>query len=43
MKMTGLLRKVRFRGREKVGGWMKWVGVAYNLVRLRNLEAEATA
>ena len=37
MKMTGLLRKVRFRGREKVGGWMKWVGVAYDLVRLRNL------
>lgn len=43
MKTIGLLRKVRFRGREKVGWWMKWAGVAYNLVRLRNLQAEAMA
>jgi Transposase DDE domain len=34
-------RKVRFRGREKVGWWMKWAGAAYNLIRLRNLQAEA--
>lgn len=43
MKTIGLLRKVRFRGREKVGWWMKWVGAAYNLLRLRNLQAEARA
>jgi IS5 family transposase len=43
MKTIGLLRKVRFRGREKVGWWMKWAGAAYNLVRLRNLQAEAMA
>jgi len=43
MKTIGLLRKVRFRGREKVGWWMKWAGAAYNLVRLRNLQAEAIA
>lgn len=43
MKTIGLLRKVRFHGREKVGWWMKWVGAAYNLLRLRNLQAEAMA
>jgi IS5 family transposase len=43
MKTIGLLHKVRFRGREKVGWWMKFVGAAYNLVRLRNLQAEAMA
>lgn len=43
MKAIGLLRKVRFRGREKVGWWMKFVGAAYNLIRLRNLQAEAMA
>jgi transposase len=43
MKTIGLLRKVRFRGREKVGWWMKWAGAAYNLIRLRNLQAEAMA
>jgi len=43
MKTIGLLRKVRFRGREKVGWWMKWTGAAYNLVRLRNLQAAAMA
>jgi transposase len=43
MKTIGLLRKVRFRGRAKVGWWMKWAGAAYNLVRLRNLQAEAIA
>ena len=43
MKSIGLLRKVRFRGREKVGWWMKWAGAAYNLVRLRNLQAAAMA
>jgi transposase len=43
MKVIGLLRKVRFRGRKKVGWWMKWVGAAYNLIRLRNLGAQAVA
>ena len=43
MKTVGLLRKVRFRGREKVDWWMKWAGAAYNLMRLRNLQAEAMA
>lgn len=43
MKTIGLLRKVRFRGREKGGWWMKWAGAANNVVRLRNLQAEATA
>jgi transposase len=43
MKTIGLLRKVRFRGREKVGWWMKWAGAAYNLIRLRNLQSEAMA
>jgi transposase len=43
MKTIGLLRKVRFRGREKVSWWMKFVGAAYNLIRLRNLQAEVMA
>jgi len=43
MKTVGLLRKVRFRGREKVDWWLKWAGAAYNLIRLRNLQAEAMA
>lgn len=43
MKTIGLLGKVKLRGREKVGWWMKWAGAAYNLVRLRNLQAAAMA
>ena len=41
MKIIGLLRKVKLRGREKVGWWFTFVGAAYNLVRLRRLRAEA--
>ncbi len=43
MKIIGLLRKVKLRGREKVGWWFTFVGAAYNLVRLRRLRAEAMA
>jgi hypothetical protein len=43
MKMIGLLRKVKLRGREKVGWLFTFVGAAYNLVRLRRLQAEAAA
>ena len=43
MKIIGLLRKVKLRGREKVGWWFTFVGAAYNLVRLRRLRAEAVA
>ena len=42
-KIIGLLRKVKWRGREKVGWWFTFVGAAYNLVRLRRLRAEAVA
>ncbi len=43
MKIIGLLRKVKLRGREKVGWWFTFVGAAYNLIRLRRLRAEAMA
>ena len=43
MKVIGMLRKVKLRGREKVSWWFTYVGAAYNLVRLRNLQAEAVA
>ncbi len=43
MKLIGLLRKLKLRGREKLGGWFTFVGAAYNLVRLRRLRAEAAA
>jgi transposase len=43
MKIIGLLRKVKLRGREKVGWLFTFVGAAYNLVRLRRLQAEAAA
>ena len=43
MKVIGMLRKVKLRGREKVSWWFTYVGAAYNLVRLRNLRAEAAA
>jgi len=39
MKMIGMLRKVKLRGREKVGWLFTFVGAAYNLVRLRRLQA----
>ena len=43
MKMIGLLRKVKLRGREKIGWLFTFVGAAYNLVRLRRLQAQALA
>jgi hypothetical protein len=43
MKMIGLLRKVKLRGREKIGGLFTFAGAAYNLVRLRRLQAPAVA
>ena len=43
MKVIGMLRKVKLRGREKVGWWFTYVAAAYNLVRLRTLQAEAVA
>lgn len=39
MKVIGMLRKVKLRGREKVSWWFTYVGAAYNLVRLRSLQA----
>jgi transposase len=43
MKMIGMLRKVKLRGREKIGWLFSFVGAAYNLVRLRRLQAQAVA
>ena len=43
MKVIGMLRKAKLRGREKVSWWFTYVGAAYNLIRLRNLQAEAVA
>ena len=43
MKMIGLLRQVKLRGREKVGWLFTFVGAAYNLRRLQRLQAEAVA
>ena len=41
MKVIGLLRKVKLRGLEKVSWWFKYVGAAYNLMRLQKLQATA--
>jgi len=43
MKMIGMLRKVKLRGRERIGWLFTFVGAAYNLVRLRRLQAQAVA
>jgi transposase len=43
MKVIGMLRKVKLRGREKVGWWFTYVGAAYNLIRLQKLQAQAIA
>ncbi len=43
MKIIGLLKKVKFRGREKVRWLFKFVAAASNLYRLSRLPAEATA
>jgi transposase len=39
MKMIGMLRKVKLRGREKVGWLFTFAGAAYNLMRLQRLQA----
>src|SRR3972149_6570538 len=43
MKVIGMLRKVKLRGREKVGWLFTFVGAAYNLMRLQRLRAQAVA
>jgi transposase len=43
MKMIGMLRKVKLRGREKVAWLFTFAGAAYNLMRLRRLQAQAVA
>jgi transposase-like protein DUF772/DDE family transposase len=43
MKMIGMLRKVKLRGREKVGCLFTFAGAAYNLLRLQRLQAQAVA
>src|SRR5712691_10142477 len=43
MKIIGMLKKVKLRGREKVSWLFTFVGAAYNLYRLGHLEAEAAA
>lgn len=39
IKTVGLMRKTRHRGRERVGWMFTFTAAAYNLVRIRNLEA----
>ncbi len=39
MKMVGMLKKVKWRGIEKVGWLFTFTAAAYNLCRLRNLMA----
>jgi transposase len=43
MKMIGLLKKVKLRGRKKVGWLFTFVGAAYNLIRLQRLKAQTPA
>jgi len=39
IKTVGLMRKTRHRGRERVGWMFTFTAAAYNLVRIRNLQA----
>jgi hypothetical protein len=41
LKTIGLLRQTRYRGRERVGWMFTFATAVYNLVRIRNLTAEA--
>ncbi|MBI3647140.1 MAG: IS5 family transposase [Acidobacteriales bacterium] len=41
MKIIGMLKKVKLRGRKKVSWLFTFVGAAYNLYRLSRLQAEA--
>ncbi len=43
MKRIGMLRKVKLRGREKVGWLFTFTAAAYNLTRLQRLQAPAAA
>ena len=43
MKTIGMLRKVKLRGREKVGWLFTFTAAAYNLMRLQRLQAQAVA
>ena len=43
MKTSGLLRKVKLRGRAKLSGWFTFVAAADNLWRLRKLRPAAAA
>ena len=43
MKIIGMLKKVKLRGREKVSWLFTFVGAAYNLCRLQKLRTEAAA
>jgi hypothetical protein len=40
MKIIGMLKKVKLRGRENVSWLFTFVGAAYNLYRLGRLEAQ---
>ena len=41
LKTIGLLRQTRYRGRARVGWMFTFATAVYNLVRIRNLTAEA--
>jgi len=41
LKTVGLLRQTRYRGKERVGWMFTFATAVYNLVRIRNLTAEA--
>ncbi len=41
MKTVGGLRKVKLRGKDLVGWMFTFAAAAYNLVRMRNLTAQA--
>ena len=43
MKTIGLMRKLRHRGEERVEWMFTFTAAAYNLVRARNLLAQAKA
>jgi hypothetical protein len=42
LKTIGLLRQMRYRGRERAGWMFTFAMAVYNLVRIRNLTAEDT-
>lgn len=42
MKTIGAMRKMKFRGCDRVGWQFTFTAAVYNLLRMRNLEAQAT-